>query len=752
MKIIKIFLASSIDDLADDRVKVGDFFTALNNIYLERDIFFKLIKCENYDSALAKEGKQTEYDEEIRNSDLVFFLFFKKAGKYTKHEFEVALEKFKEADKPKIVTYFKQVEDGEDIIDEVKAFMQMLDTELNHYYKEYKNIDMLKLSMLMQIKLMQLDASDFKIMDGKIYFNGGVIASVDNIPMFSKNDDLKAKKDRLAEILPKYYELQEKYMADKSDMEAYKAYSEVASEKAELEESIRAKEKEIFGIAENITEKTAKGGLSRRQKRGYHLLERGDYDRALEVLDPEEIYAEMEHNSKLADNMQQRLQTNVDELLLRIEALKAKGITTESVKEICEIYERACEETRKHNLDKDVFYKHAEFLYKQKDYYKAVEVAKELEYYYSNPREQVEEDKIARLYNLLGLLYQDLNCYSEAEEMYKKDIEITERLVAKNPEAYEGSLAMYYNNIGWLYYKTNRYSEAEEMYKKAIEIKERLAAKHPEAYEGDLANSYNNIGVLYEDLNRYSEAEEMYKKAIEIKERLAAKHPEAYEGDLATIYDNIGNLYYKTNRYSEAEEMYKKDIEIRKRLAAKHPEAYEDSLATSYNNIGNLYGKTNRYSEAEEMYKKAIEIRERLAAKHPEAYEGDLAISYNNIGNLYDKTNRYSEAEEMYKKAIEISERLATKHPEAYELFGAISYNNIGSLYYKTNRYSEAEEEYKKAIEIRERLAAKHPEAYEGSLANSYNNIGYLYEKMGRRDEANEMFKKAKALRQKNES
>ena len=92
MKKIKIFLASSIEDLKEDRLQVGDFFRQLNEIYFDSGIHFSLIKCEDYDNSIVSGGKQREYDREIAESELVFFLFFRKVGDYTRHEFEVALE------------------------------------------------------------------------------------------------------------------------------------------------------------------------------------------------------------------------------------------------------------------------------------------------------------------------------------------------------------------------------------------------------------------------------------------------------------------------------------------------------------------------------------------------------------------------------------------------------------------------------------------------------------------------------------
>ena len=204
MKKIKIFLASSITDLSEDRLQVGDFIRQLNDLYLDSGIHFSLVKCEDYDNALVVGGMQSEYDREIRESELVFFLFFKKVGDYTKHEFEIAFEAFKESSRPKIITYFKYVDTIEEVNAEVKAFMALLDGEFKHYYNTYNHIDALKLGILMQIKLMKLDTSEVKIQDGAVLLNGQKVVAVENVPILRGNDtlmELTRKKKELTEAL-----------------------------------------------------------------------------------------------------------------------------------------------------------------------------------------------------------------------------------------------------------------------------------------------------------------------------------------------------------------------------------------------------------------------------------------------------------------------------------------------------------------------------------------------------------------------
>lgn len=82
-----------------------------------------------------------------------------------------------------------------------------------------------------------------------------------------------------------------------------------------------------------------------------------------------------------------------------------------------------------------------------------------------------------------------------------------------------------------MYRATNRYVEAEEAYKKAIEIRKRLGQENPSAYASDLATSYNEIGDLYIKIKikikRFTEAEEHYenhKKIFGMRNGLRLKY------------------------------------------------------------------------------------------------------------------------------------------------------------------------------------------------------------------------------------
>ena len=743
MKNIKIFLVPSSDAVMGDMAEVRDFFRQLNEMYFDSGINFSILN--------ANEMTENELNEHVADSDLSFFLFFEDVSDYMRSCFDIFFESFKKTDKPKIVTYFKYTESPNDMTEAVREFSQMLGNELKHYYNNYNSIDTLKLGILMQIKVMRLDASQITISDnGMICLNGQPVADTSKIPMFEFNDRLNELKSRYDELTKEWGRLRTLRMDDPNNEELYFEFSRVATERDDTKKALHEFEDLLLKTSEELAAK--KGEMSPRQAEACRLLEMGDRKGALEILPRDELLYDTRRNRRFAGNTTAPLETNVEEIATRITALKMGELSGDTVAEIMmfyeEIYDIFCD-TR--NIGWSKLYDYASFLEDQNDYTNAIEVAENLRWYYSAPGRKVDEYDLGRLYNLLGLLYEAQNRSEEAEEYYLDAIEIMKRLVKKNADAYEPALAMSYNNVGAFYSDHGQHEKAEKYFLAAIEIRERLVKKNADAYEPDLATSYNNAGVFYKEQGQSGKAEKYYLAAIEIQKRLVEKNAEAYEPDLATSYNNAGVLYSDHGQSEKAEKYYLAAIEIRERLVKKNADAYEPYLATSYNNAGALYSDQGQSDKAEKYYLDAIEIYERLAKKNADAYEPYLATSYNNVGAFYHKHDKHGQpekAEKYYLSAIEIRERLVKKNADAYEPDLATSYNNAGVFYDDQNQPDKAEKYHLAAIEIRERLVEKNADAYEPDLATSYNNAGAFYAIQGQPGKAEKYFLAAIEIRE----
>jgi len=104
---IKVFLASS-SELELERAFIGDFFNDINSILADTDVRVRLLKWEVFDPAYKGERKQTEYDHQVKKSDIFIVLFRAKAGKYAIEEAEVARNEYTQNKKPQDLYCFFQ--------------------------------------------------------------------------------------------------------------------------------------------------------------------------------------------------------------------------------------------------------------------------------------------------------------------------------------------------------------------------------------------------------------------------------------------------------------------------------------------------------------------------------------------------------------------------------------------------------------------------------------------------------------------
>ena len=468
MKNIKIFLVPSSDAVMGDMTEVRDFFRQLNEMYFDSGINFSILN--------ANEMTKNELKEHVADSDLSFFLFFEDVSAVMRSCFDIFFESFKKTDKPKIVTYFKYTESPNDMTDAVREFSQMLGNELKHYYNNYNSIDTLKLGILMQIKVMRLDASQITISDdGKICLNGQPVADTSKIPMFEFNDRLNELKSRYDELTKEWGRLRTLRMDDPNNEELYFEFSRVATERDDTKKALREFEDLLLNKLEEIAAK--KGEMSPRQAEAYRLLEMGDKNGVLELLPRDELLEDIRRNRRFAKNATAPIETNIEEIATRITALKMGELNGDTVAEIMMFYEEIYDICRDRFVGWSKLYDYASFLEDQNDYTKAIKVAEKLNRYYSDPDNKVDEYDLCRLYNLLGMLYQAQNRSEEAEEYYLAAIEIMKRLVKKNGDAYEPALAASYNNVGIFYYKQNPSEKAEKYLLAAMEIYERLVKK-----------------------------------------------------------------------------------------------------------------------------------------------------------------------------------------------------------------------------------------------------------------------------------
>lgn len=149
----KIFIASSWQ-LRKDRAAFRELIMEQNNAWHEQGALLQVVGWEYFLDAMSPTRLQDEYNKAIRDCDIFVMLYHTKVGKFTREEFEVALEQFRNTGKPLIYTYCKtlvpKTAPSKEDTQSVAEFEARLNG-LQHFKTGYPNRKGLQLHFLQQL-------------------------------------------------------------------------------------------------------------------------------------------------------------------------------------------------------------------------------------------------------------------------------------------------------------------------------------------------------------------------------------------------------------------------------------------------------------------------------------------------------------------------------------------------------------------------------------------------------------------------
>ncbi len=738
MKKIKIFLASSISDLQDDRIALGDFIRQLNEIYIDKGIYISLVKCEDYDNAIALSGKQSEYDREIEDSELCLFIFYRKVGEYTMHELDVAYRAFAEKSHPKIVTYLRADPNTQSLSEALGEIISRLDGEYHHYYNVYAHIDTLKLGVIMQLKLMKLDSQDeLGIKDGVLSLDGKEILVTENIPIFSKNTELcslYAERTRLEKTLK---QKRERYFELKS-AEAEEEFFLAAGELNKLSSRLASLESEALSLVSSVAELTSDGRvLTRRQKLALEFFNAGNYKRAQSVLDDEAREDELALAEKRIETARREVEGYIEENRLWIKAQRAQGVDAEAFDKITEKYQRSAELCHRHGLDKAVILDYANFLFYSNRNDEAIRVAQRLRRMLDETVE-AELSLLIEVTNLLGTLWCENKNFKAAEQMYIEAQRLNESKTNDKSRLWDG--ASNHLLLSNLYASFDDYKNSINHALLSMNAYKKIAKAFGYRVQSDIALCGLNLGRAYAGLGRREEAVRAYIDAINCIKDDVERDFHSYAPTLARLFNNLSITYYEMTDAKNARHYGELAIDIFKRCEGRNPEQMRAGLAVAYGNLAMVLSLMNDMKASEEAFSEAIMRYEILTRESFDAYGGQLAVTYINLGELQRRMLMLDESVASSKRAIDIFEHLLKNNADAYTPNLADAYNNAAAVYLQMDDNAEAEASCLKAIALYETLYRQKGGVYLDKLMTANLNLATARSFLGENDKARKAY------------
>ena len=436
-KIVNIFIGTSRQELEKERVVLENFIYSLNDDLRSSNVKITPI--------VLTEDNEDEIDSLVQASDLSFFIFFKRVDDDVHRLFHEAFDAFKANDKPKVYIFFKNVPAGEEEDRSLPSFKEEVDKSYGHFYGNFDYIDTIKLKMLMGMKFTSLGFIQLEADGDTLKLNGKAVDELDlgKVSEYVNSKELKVLQEELEKVEEKFLQMKPLYFKGDQDNEFYKQFAAVQAKRERLKRDIDDLQQNIFNLSLEMMHNYT-NGMTPRMKQAYRLLEQGDREGCVQLLmEPENIdeYERQQRRSRvkreqLKENEIKMLRNHIYEKRFAIGILEETEQLPKRYEEIDSIYKDIIPEAEEYLIELTLLYDYAEFLLKQNRPQEGITYAEKLKKYYDDGAIEATDDDMAKLYNLLGLLYANTQRSSEAEECFKKALALYEDLESKNPGQY----------------------------------------------------------------------------------------------------------------------------------------------------------------------------------------------------------------------------------------------------------------------------------------------------------------------------
>lgn len=738
MKIIEIFVASSITNFSKERRYIAAYFCDINNKLVDKGIFFDVKFCEELDNAVPTSRKQEEYNEYISNSDYVLFLIGADCGTYTFEEFNTALCSEKH---PKIFVFAQNT--TEEVTEKVQFIKDKLANNKEQFitFDEYYQIESQIRKLVNEIIENNINLPDLQYEKEKIrrvtFFLG------------ISNDENEEEKN---EILRFVLGLNEKLLCKKIYVQIVPCI-EHSDEKMEHEYLIDNSEVAFFVFfskADKLSEEDLLYGATRFREIGLpkiytYFLDQGEYDDG--ILSVKKYIDQTLHHYystfssvdsiKLSILLQLSIQ-NIFSLTVKntsiisqdIELLELNNLKVFSNNEtINQLKQELDDLTNQYNAAEEEFIN-------DRNRRDLLKILSDLDDRISGLKEKVRKEENEAL-SMLYEMHKNI-AKGEMNEVMKKAYRHLEKgMVYKAAEILnKKTVDSYYGDRLVKQAQTLRdeVDDAIQMYKHTIHIQKMLVESEDTVntiiacYETimnylTIANAENYDIVLeyaeYLDQQNNSKAESIFIKAEYLLANPEQKNsPEM----LIKLYDSMGEYYLKQFNPEVAEKYEKKCYKIAKGLYNQN----RDKYALRYAQICLNYARIN-VGKKTGIIKESLTVIERILQKSnysdSSAYIIDIAEYYYGLACIMENSKKQITFFEKAAKLLEIN------HIENRLL--ADIYNNIAEVTKEmdVDRTSERKVRvyYDKALEILEKLYDVTPDICAEALGDVYNNKCVYY-------------------------
>jgi serine/threonine-protein kinase len=281
----------------------------------------------------------------------------------------------------------------------------------------------------------------------------------------------------------------------------------------------------------------------------------------------------------------------------------------------------------------------------------------------------------AELYQTLGVIYQRLGSYEQADKLLRTALERRRALFgAEHADVADSLLA-----LGLLRVDQAKLDEAEQLVRQGLAQSERtLPPDHP-----GIARATAAMGKMLRERGSYAESIRVLDRAV----RLYSEAPST-ASELAATLTSQANAHFYLGQFDESERLNKRVLELDRQLhGPRHPSVADDFL-----NLAAIESSRGRHADAERYDRQALDILEAwYGSDHPETASARTILAQ---ALMYQA--QYGEARDLLRQALATQERVyGSEHPRV-----AFALNELGNVAIRSNEVDEAQRSFSRALDI----------------------------------------------------
>lgn len=319
----------------------------------------------------------------------------------------------------------------------------------------------------------------------------------------------------------------------------------------------------------------------------------------------------------------------------------------------------------------------------------------------------------AELYENLGVIYQKLGRFSEADSLLQSALEQRKSLFGENnPEVAESLVA-----LGLLRTDQAQLDDAEHFIRDGLDISKRtLAPNHPTLVRATFA-----LGKVLEARGRYDDALELLDRAVRLQ---SGSKPSA---ELAASISELANVHFYAGHYDISDALNQRALALQRQFYGDRHPLVADTLI----NLGAIQFQEGHYAESERFNRQALDIVQAwYGNNHPET-----ADTMTILGQSLTYQNRFDEAEILLRQSLSILEHVyGPVHPRV-----AYALNELGQVAIRQAKLEDAEADFSREVSIYRTLY--HDKHYLISIALS--NLAGVYATRKQYSRAEQLFRDA---------